>query len=73
VALAHVLVRNSMLLTEALWASGANVYLSEAFPSLAAEPVTTELAEEGASVLPLYEEVEKADLCMDLGAVLGLV
>lgn len=73
VAFGHILVRNSMVVAEALVAGGAELILSDAHYSPAAEAVLAELAELGIPVLSVAEAAQAADLFLDVNAVLGRV
>lgn len=71
VAFGHILVRNSMVVAEALVRGGAELVLSDAHRSPASAPVEAELAAAGIAVLPVAEAARAADLFMDVNAVLG--
>jgi adenosylhomocysteinase len=67
----HLLVRNSMVVVEALWRGGAEIVLSLAHPSPAEAPVLADLARHGLTVLPPDEAVRAGEWFLDVGAVLG--
>lgn len=71
VAFGHLLVRNSLVVVEALVIGGAELLLSDAYSSPAAEPVWAELEALGIPVLPVAEAAKAADLYLDVNAVLG--
>ena len=73
VAFGHILVRNSMAVAEALVAGGAELVLSDAHHSPAADAVMGELAGLGVPVLSVAEAAQAADLFLDVNAVLGRV
>jgi adenosylhomocysteinase len=73
VAFGHILVRNSMAVAEALVAGGAELVLSDAHHSPAADAVMGELAGLGIPVLSVAEAAQAADLFLDVNAVLGRV
>lgn len=73
VTFAHILVRNSLAVVEALVAGGAEVILSDAHHSPAADAVVADLAALGVPVLPLAEAAQAADLFLDVNAVLGRI
>ena len=59
VAFGHILVRNSMVVAEALVRGGAELVLSNAHRSPASAPVEAELAAAGMRVLPVAEAAER--------------
>jgi len=71
VATSHILVRNSLVVVEALVAGGAEVLLCDAFRSPAADPVLAELEAFGVPVLLVAQAAQAADLFLDVNAVLG--
>jgi adenosylhomocysteinase len=71
VAFGHILVRNSMVVAEALVSGGAELVLSDAHRSPASAPIEAELAAAGVRLLPVAEAARAADLLMDVNAVLG--
>lgn len=71
VATSHILVRNSLVVVEALVAGGAEVLLCDAFRSPVAETLWAELADFDVPVLPAAEAAGAADLFLDVNAVLG--
>ena len=71
VASNHLLVRNSLVTLEAVYAGGADLILADAFPSPATEPVKADLMESGVSVLSVLDAVQEADIYLDVNAVLG--
>lgn len=71
IVFAHLLVRNSMVMVEALHAGGAEVVLSEAHHSPAVQPVRAALAQAGVDVLPVAQAVQRGELYLDVAAVLG--
>lgn len=71
VATSHVLVRNSMVVVEALAVGGADVLLCDAFRSPAAQAVRWELERLGVPVLSVEQASEAADLFLDVNAILG--
>lgn len=71
VAFGHILVRNSMVVAEALVRGGAELVLSDAHRSPASAPVEAELAAAGIPVLTVAEAANAADIFVDVNAVLG--
>jgi adenosylhomocysteinase len=71
VAFGHILVRNSLVVAEALVRGGAELVLSDAHRSPASAPVEAELAAAGLRVLPVAAAAQAADLFVDVNAVLG--
>jgi adenosylhomocysteinase len=71
VATSHILVRNSLVVVEALVAGGAEVLLCDAFRSPAADPVWAELKALDVPILSVAQAAEAADLFLDVNAVLG--
>jgi len=71
VVFGHLLVRNSMVVVEALWRGGAEVVLCEAHPSPAEAEVRGELERLGVPVLPIAAAAEAGAWFLDVGAVLG--
>ncbi len=67
----HLLVRNSMVVAEALVAGGAELIISKGFPSPASPPIIAELAQHEISVLPIPEAIHKGDNFLDVDAILG--
>lgn len=71
VVFGHLLVRNAMVMVEALHRGGAQITLAKAHPSPAEAPVQADLAAAEVTVLPLERAVERGNLYLDVGAVLG--
>lgn len=71
VAFGHILVRNSMVVAEALLRGGAELLLSDAHHSPAADPVVAELTQLGVPILSVAGAAQAADLYLDVNAVLG--
>lgn len=71
VATSHVLVRNSLVTLETLYAGGAKLVLADAFPSPAAEPVKADLQAAAVPICSIPEAVGMADIYLDVNAVLG--
>ena len=71
VAFGHILVRNSLLLIEALTAGGAQVFLCDAYTSPAATQIHKELRQHGIPIYSVREAAERTDLYLDVSAVLG--
>jgi adenosylhomocysteinase len=71
VVFGHLLVRNSIVVAEALWRGGAEIVLSEAHPSPAEAPVRTDLDRHAIPVLPVDRAVRAGEWFLDVGAVLG--
>lgn len=67
----HVLVRNSMVVVEALWVGGAEVILCRAHPSPAEAPILDDLRRHAVPVGGVDEAVRGGDWFLDVGAVLG--
>src|SRR3990172_7572608 len=67
----HLLVRNSMVVVEALWRGGAEIVLTQAHPSPAEAPIHADLARHGLVVLPLDQAAREGEWFLDVGAVLG--
>jgi adenosylhomocysteinase len=73
IALGHLLVRNTVVLLEALIAGGAEVIIAEGFPSETASEVIEELREHGFVVYKNEEAVYHADIYLDVNALLGKI
>lgn len=71
VATSHVLVRNSLVTLEALYAGGAEPVLADAFPSPATEPVKEDLRAAGVPIYSVAEAAGMAEVYLDVNAVLG--
>lgn len=71
VVFGHVLVRNSLVIAEALLAGGAELTFADAFPSPADGAVRSDLARHGVPVLPVERAVLAGDHYLDVSAVLG--
>ena len=71
VALGHLLVRNSMVMVEALWRGGADIVLSRAHPSPAEGPILDDLRRHTIAVLDVDQAARSADWFLDVGAGLG--
>lgn len=71
VVFAHLLVRNTMAVVEALVRGGADLVISEGFKSPAAEEVAGELKALGVPILSVPEAVEQGELFFDTNAMLG--
>jgi adenosylhomocysteinase len=67
----HLLVRNSVVVVEALWRGGAEIVLARAHPSPAEAPVLADLRRHGVPVLDVDEAAAGGDWFLDVGAVLG--
>ncbi|MBN2502592.1 MAG: hypothetical protein JXB38_17560 [Anaerolineales bacterium] len=73
VALGYLLVRNSMIVFEAVWRGGAEIVIADAFASPATAPVLADLARYDVPVYSVEQAVEQTDLYMDINCVLGRV
>ena len=71
VVFGHLLVRNSMVVAEALWRGGVEIVLTEAHPSPAEATVRADLERHAIPVLPLDQAVRTGEWFFDVGAVLG--
>ncbi len=71
VVFGHVLVRNALVMVEALCRGGAQVVLSRAHPSPAERPCLEALEALGLKVWPVAQAVALGDLYLDVAAVLG--
>jgi adenosylhomocysteinase len=71
VVFAHLLVRNTMAVVEALVRGGADLVISEGFQSPATEEVTREIKTLGVPILSIPEAVKQGDLYFDTNAMLG--
>lgn len=71
IVVGHILVRNSMVVVEALRRGGGEVVLAAAHPSPAEAPVLADLERLGVSVYPVRSAVMLGDWFLDVGAVLG--
>lgn len=71
VASGHVLVRNSMVTIEALYAGGAEIVLADAFQTPATETVKRALEEADVPIYSKQEAAHLTDLYLDVNAVLG--
>jgi len=71
VAFGHLLVRNSMVMVEALWRGGADIVLSRAHPSPAEGPILDDLQRHAIAVLDVDQAARSADWFLDVGAGLG--
>lgn len=71
VVFGHVLVRNALVMVEALCQGGAQVVFSRAHPSPAERPCLEALAGLGLRVWPVERAVALGDLYLDVAAVLG--
>lgn len=67
----HVLVRNSMVIAEALYSGGATLVFADAFPSPADAEVRSDLIRHGVHIWPLEQAVRQGDYYLDVSAVLG--
>ncbi|MDX1600015.1 MAG: hypothetical protein R3191_00720 [Anaerolineales bacterium] len=67
----HLLVRNALVMVEALSAGGAQVILSRAHPTPADQEVRSELGRAGVEVHSVEGAVEMGSTYLDVGAVLG--
>jgi adenosylhomocysteinase len=73
VALGYLLVRNSMIVFEAVWRGGAEIVIADAFASPATAPVLADLARYDVPVYSIAEAVKQTDLYMDINCTLGRV
>ncbi|KAA3642327.1 MAG: hypothetical protein DWQ07_25170 [Chloroflexi bacterium] len=71
VVFGHVLVRNSLVMLEALVAGGANPIIAHIMPTPADEPVLAELTRANIPVLTPTEAVQHSDVYIDVNAALG--
>jgi len=71
VAFGHLLVRNSMVMVEALWRGGAEIVLCRAHPSPSEGPILDDLQRHAIAVLDVDQAARSADWFLDVGAVLG--
>lgn len=70
-AFSHILVRNSLVTAEALFAGGAELVLADAFDSPATEQVKRELDEASVPLFSVAQAARMADIYVDVNAVLG--
>ncbi|HMK09723.1 MAG TPA: NAD(P)-dependent oxidoreductase [Anaerolineales bacterium] len=71
VVFGHLLVRNSLVVLEALWRGGAEIALCRAHPSPAEAPILADLERLGVPTLEMDRAVQAGDWFLDVGAVLG--
>ena len=71
VVFGHLLVRNSMVVVEALWRGGAEIVLCRAHPSPAEAPLLHDLQRHAIPVLEVDRAVIAGEWFLDVGAVLG--
>lgn len=71
VVLGHLLVRNTLVVAEAIVAGGATLVLAEGHASPAAAPVIAELQRHNVPILPNAEAVRRGDLFVDVSCILG--
>ncbi len=71
VVFGHLLVRNAMVMVEALHRGGAQVTLANAHPSPGEASVRADLAAVDVAVYAVERAVERGDHFLDVGAVLG--
>jgi adenosylhomocysteinase len=71
VVFGHLLVRNSMVVLEALWRGGAEIVLCRAHPSPSETPILEDLGRHGLPVLDVDRAARSGDWFLDVGAVLG--
>ncbi|MBI3158798.1 MAG: hypothetical protein HYZ26_04255 [Chloroflexi bacterium] len=71
VVMGHLLVRNTLVVAEAVLAGGAELILAEGHASPAAAPVIAELKAHGVAVLPNAEAVTRGELYVDVSCILG--
>jgi len=71
VVFGHLLVRNSMVVLEALWRGGADVVLCQAPPSPAEVPILEDLRRHAIPVREVDRAARSGDWFLDVGAVLG--
>lgn len=71
VVLGYLLVRNSMVVFQAVWAGGANLVIADAHPSPATAQVLADLARHEVPVYSVEQAITRGDIFMDINAVLG--
>ena len=71
VVFGHLLVRNSIVVAEALWRGGAEITLCRAHPSPSEIPVLDDLNRHALPVLDVDRAVRAGEWFLDVGAVLG--
>lgn len=71
VVMGHILVRNSLVVAEALVAGGAALTIAQGFPSASSTAMLKELRAAGVEVLPNGDAVERGAYFLDVNAILG--